>query len=71
MKKKLEELTKLADKIYNLSSILKDYCKTNSNDIEEVANLYSLAEYLHRNIDMLNSIFINMEQANSFQSRVR
>jgi hypothetical protein len=61
MDKKLEELKSLAEKIYNLSSILKNYCKTNFNDIEEVANLYPLVEYLYSNIDTLNSIFINMD----------
>lgn len=65
MDKNLEELKALAEKIYNLSSILNDYCKTNSNYIEEVANLYSLVEYLHKNIDKLNSIFIYMDLQNS------
>ena len=65
MDKKLEELTMLSDKIYNLSSVLKDYCKANSNAIEEIANLYSVVEHLHDNIDMLNSIFINMDLQNS------
>lgn len=61
MKKELEEIKLLADKIYNLSSVLKDYCKTNSNDIEEIANLFSLVEYLHNNIDILNNTFINID----------
>lgn len=61
MEKKLEELTLLANKIYNLSSILKEYCENNSNNIQEIANLYSLAEYMHDSIDKLNWIFINME----------
>lgn len=60
MEQKLKELKLLAEKIYNLSSILKEYCKTNSTGIEEVANLYTLVEYLHDNIDSLNSIFINI-----------
>lgn len=59
MEKQSEELRLLAEKTYNLSTILKDYCKTNSNNIEEVANLYSLVEYLHDNVDKMNSIFIN------------
>ena len=63
MERKLEELKLLAEKIYNLSSILKEYCKNNSNYIEEVSNLYSLVEYLHENIDILNSIFININLA--------
>ncbi len=54
MEKNLEELKLLSEKIYNLSSILKEYCKTNPNKIEEIANLYSLVEYLHNNIDILN-----------------
>ena len=61
MDKNLEKLKLLTEKIYNLSSVLKEYCKTNSNNIEEVANLYSLIEYLHSNIDTLNSIFINVD----------
>jgi len=61
MDQKTEELKQLSEKIYNLSVVLKDYCKTNSNDIEEIFNLYSLVEYLHNNIDKLNNIFINME----------
>jgi len=65
MEKELKELTFFAEKIYNLSSILKEYCKTNSNDIEEIANLYSLVEYLHNNIDILNNVFINMHFPNA------
>lgn len=61
MEQKLEELKMLADKSYNLSCILKNYCKNNSNDIEEVANLYPLVTYLHSNIDMINGIFIDIE----------
>ena len=60
MDKNLEKLKLLTEKIYNLSSVLKEYCKTNSNDIEEVENLYSLVEYLHNNIDILNITFINI-----------
>lgn len=48
MDKNLEEIKKLTEKIYNLSSILENYCKTNSNYIQEVANLYPLTEYLHK-----------------------
>lgn len=61
MEQKLGEIVPLAEKIYNLSSILKEYCKINSNCIEEIYNLYSLVEYLHNDIDTLNNIFINME----------
>ena len=60
MEKKLEEPALLADKIYNLSCILKEYCKINPNMIEDIANLYPLVEYIHHNIDILNSIFINI-----------
>lgn len=61
MEQKLEELKLLADKSYNLSCILRDYCQNNSNNIEEIANLCPFAEYLHSNIDTLNSIFIDMD----------
>ena len=61
MDKKLEELKLLAEKIYNLSSVLRNYCKTNSNNIEEIENLCPLIEYIHNNINTLNSIFINMD----------
>lgn len=60
MDEKILELSKLSEKIYNLSSILKEYCKNNPEDIEEIAQLYSLVEYLHANIDKLNFNFINM-----------
>lgn len=59
MDKKIDELRRLAEKIYNLSSILKGYCKNNTNNTEEIANISPLVEYLHSNIDTLNSIFIN------------
>lgn len=59
MEQDLEKITALAAKIYNLSSVLKEYCKTNSNGIEEIDTLYTLVEYLHSNADILNSIFIN------------
>lgn len=61
MDEKFLELSKLADKIYNLSSVLKEYSKNHYEDINEVANIYCLVEYLHANIDTLNSIFINMD----------
>ena len=59
MDKKIDELRRLAEKIYNLSSVLKEYCENNTNSIEEIANISPLVEYLHSNIDTLNSIFIN------------
>lgn len=65
MEQKLEEIASLSEKIYNLSAILKEYCKTNPNDIEEIYNLYSLVEYLHSNIDTLYSIFINIDLPDS------
>lgn len=61
MEQKLKELSLLADKSYNLCCVLKDYCKTNSNCIEAIANLCPLVENLHSNIDTLNSIFIDMD----------
>ncbi len=64
MEKKLKELTLLSEKIYNISSILKEYCKIHSNDIEETSKIYSLVEYLHKDIDIINRIFINMDLSN-------
>jgi hypothetical protein len=61
MEEKLKEMGELSEKIYNLSSVLKEYCKTNSKGIEEIANIYSLVEYMHNNIDILNNTFINMD----------
>lgn len=60
MEQNLEELKMLSERIYHLSSILKEYCKTNPDDIFEIEILYSLVEYLHKNIDNMNSIFINI-----------
>ncbi|MDD3594469.1 MAG: hypothetical protein PHX18_07575 [Candidatus Gastranaerophilales bacterium] len=61
MNNKIEELALLSERIYNLSSVLKEYCKANNNDLDEILNLYSLVEYLHDNIDKLNDLFIDME----------
>lgn len=61
MDEKIRELKLLANKAYGLSCILKEHCKINSSSIEEIANLYHLIKYLHKNIDKLNSIFIEIE----------
>ena len=60
MDKKLEEMAQLTEKIYNLSFVLKEYCKVNPDDIEEIRILYSLVESMYNNIDILNCFFINM-----------
>lgn len=60
MESRLKQAEGLSNKIYNLSSILKQYCKINQ-DIEEVSHIYTLVEYLHKDIDNLYSIFINFD----------
>lgn len=65
MEEKLKKLSILADKIYSLSFVLKNYCKTNSSNIEEIGNIYFLVEYLHDNIDILNNILINIDSDES------
>ena len=58
MVNKIEEL---AEKIYNLSSILKQYCRTNVENLEEVTKISTLVDYLHNDADKLNSILINTQ----------
>ncbi len=57
----METQKQLAEKIYNLSSILKQHCKTNEENLEEVAIISTLAECIHKNADRLNVQFINAE----------
>jgi hypothetical protein len=56
----LKQAEELLDKIYNLSSILKQYCRINK-DIEEISHICTLVEYLCNEIDNLYCIFLNFD----------
>lgn len=55
---KLQKMSELSLKAYNITSILKVYCE-NSLDIIEIANISSVINYLYDDIDKLNSILID------------
>jgi|GEM_PF-6735872 len=60
MEPELEQMEKLAEKVYNLSSILKRHCRANEECLEEVSQISTLADYLHNDADKLYSNFINL-----------
>ena len=59
-KQKLKYAQRLADRIYNISSVLKDYSQKHKY-IEEIRHQSPIIEYLHDNTDKLNCLFINRE----------
>ncbi len=54
----MEKAAKLAEKIYNISSILQQYCRINDEDFE-VAKISTLVDCIYQNADYLNAAFIN------------
>ncbi len=62
MKSKIETPDQLAEKIYNLTSILKQHCCANTEKLEEVAQISTMVDYLYDCADRLNVIFLNSDE---------
>ena len=57
MNKKFQKMSGLAEEIYGMSCVLKNYCP-NYLEIEEIRNLQPMLKHMHKDIDSLNAMFM-------------
>lgn len=56
--KEVNEISKYAEKIYNLVVVLDYFC-SNQQEIEELYNIATILQVLRCNADLLNSTLVN------------
>lgn len=66
MDKNYKALCVLARDVYNISSVLSEYCKKSSN--EEVAKIQTIAKILHKKADEMNFECMKFEEYFNTQS---
>ena len=66
MKNDYEKLKNLSADIYNIASLLTEFCSREEYN-EKIANILPVLKYLHNKADKLNCMFINT-QFNSKQN---
>ena len=60
-----EKLEKLAERIYNTTTVIDYFCRTQQK-IEELYNLTPIVANLRRDADTVNAYFINYPDNNNF-----
>ena len=60
-----EKLEKLAERIYNTTTVIDYFCRT-QQEIEELYNLAPIVENLRRDTDTVNVYFINYPDNKNF-----
>ena len=63
--KDFRKLEKLAERIYNIVTVIDYFCRT-QQEIEELYNLTPIVEYLRRDTDTVNAYFINYPDSKNF-----
>ena len=58
--KEFKQLQQLTDNIYN-TLVVVDYFVANQHEIEELYNLTPIIKNLHKDADLMNAFFINIE----------
>ena len=59
--KEFKQLSKWAEKVYNLEVVVAYFCETQP-DKEDCYNFAPVVKYLHREADLLNAFFIDHEK---------
>ena len=59
------KLEKLAERIYNTTTVIDYFCRT-QQEIEELYNLTPIVENLRRDADTVNAYFINYPDNKNF-----
>lgn len=52
----------LSSKIYHLTTVLEDYCRSHQIEAEEVANIYPIVNYLYKNVDEMHYKIMGYEE---------
>ena len=63
--KDFRKLEKLAERIYNTTTVIDYFCRT-QQEIEELYNLTPIVENLRRDSDTVNAYFINYPDNKNF-----